>query len=122
MSQKQIHDVKSTPKNDVSNARTVAVNLQKTQRVNGDVRLIHGANSRSYSIAGMSVQDVRKKFRNILNIPKDVEVRVNGENVSDDFVLETGMIVEFSKTAGSKGQTKYESLDCKLSCCCSLRW
>jgi len=54
-------------------------------------------------VVGMRVSQVREKFRDVLNIPKDARSLVNGNQVSSDHVLEDGADLEFVKETGEKG-------------------
>lgn len=54
-------------------------------------------------VVGMRVSQVREKFRDVLNIPKDARSLVNSNQVSSDHVLEDGVDLEFVKETGEKG-------------------
>ena len=70
-------------------------------------RVLHGANERYYDLSGKTIGAVKKTLRDDLNIPSDAEgyVLANGvaTKVGDDFVIQPGMSLEFSKEAGEKG-------------------
>ena len=75
-----------------------------TPQHEGKVRVIHGSNEGYYDIAGQTVGFVRKKLREVFNLPVDVEAKVNEEKVGDDFILTSNMNLEFFKDAGVKGR------------------
>lgn len=69
----------------------------------GSVRVVHGSND-YYISEGSSVGTIRKKMRDALSLPGDVPAYVGGQLVDDDFVMVSGMNLEFSKEAGTKGK------------------
>lgn len=78
--------------------------LSRATTVTRDVRVIHGANSGYYNLQGKTVGMVRKSLREVFNIPGDAEAMIAGKQVGDDFVLDGGQNLEFTKEAGTKGQ------------------
>jgi len=68
------------------------------------VRVVHGANEEYFpNLSGKTVGSVRKSLREAFNIPGDADALIGNKNVGDDFVLEGGQTLEFSKDAGVKG-------------------
>lgn len=74
-----------------------------TSRTEETVRVIYGVHSLDVNIAGRSVGDVRAALRQALNIgPRAVAV-VDGREVLESYILQTGEILEFVRLAGEKG-------------------
>jgi hypothetical protein len=68
------------------------------------IKVMCGINSfPTEKVIGMSVGQVREKFRETLNIPKDAKSLVNGKGVNSDYVLVDGVELEFVKETGEKG-------------------
>lgn len=89
-----------------STTPNVSAILAKANKVLNKVRVVHGSNEQYFELSGKQVGSVRKSLREVFNIPNDALAYVNGEEVKDDFVLESGSSLEFSKTAGVKGINK----------------
>lgn len=88
----------SIPMPNVSNV------MARANRSLDKVRVSHGANEQYFDgISGKAVGQVRKSLREVFNIPGDAEAVVDGKTVGDDFVLQSGQHLEFSKSAGVKG-------------------
>lgn len=66
------------------------------------VKVVCGANEQEVA-AGLSVAEVRKDQKEILNIADDADALVNGDKVDEDYILEEGDQLEFVKAAGDKG-------------------
>jgi hypothetical protein len=47
---------------------------------------------------------VGQALSQVLNIPRDAAVSVNGERAGDDYVVRPGDEIEFQKQAGVKGR------------------
>ena len=77
--------------------------LARAQSATEQVRVVHGANSGYYDLAGKTVGSVRKLMRDVHNIPGDADALIGNKAVGDDFILEDGMALEFVKEAGVKG-------------------
>lgn len=77
--------------------------LSRANQAMKKVRVVHGANQEYLDLEGKNVGYVRKKLREVLNIPGDAEALIGGKSVGDDFVLEGNMSLEFVKEAGVKG-------------------
>lgn len=77
--------------------------IARTQQMMEKVLVVHGANQRYFDLAGKDVGSVRKSLREAFNIPGDAEARVDGKEVNDEFVLDNGQHVEFTRKSGSKG-------------------
>ncbi|MCK9279148.1 MAG: hypothetical protein M0P71_00770 [Melioribacteraceae bacterium] len=52
---------------------------------------------------GEEIGEVIPKIKDILNITRDHQVTVNGEEVDSDYEIEAGDNIEFVKNAGQKG-------------------
>jgi hypothetical protein len=64
----------------------------------------HGVNTiNADSVAGKTVGEIREQAADILNIPDNAQVRVNGAPAQEDTVVADGATVEFVKVAGEKG-------------------
>ena len=91
------------PSQDISQGIDIESTLARASSVTEKVRVVHGVNEDYYSLENKTVGYARKSLREIQNIPGDAQAYVGGKEVNDDFVLEGGMSVEFTKTAGVKG-------------------
>jgi sulfur carrier protein ThiS len=60
-------------------------------------------NELELDLAGKTVRGVYKTLEQVLNIPRDAAVTVNGAPVTDDHVIQPGDEIEFRKEAGVKG-------------------
>lgn len=53
---------------------------------------------------GLSLASIKSKYGEMLNIPSDCEVQVNGDQVDSlEYIVQDGDEVEFVKKSGSKG-------------------
>lgn len=86
-------------------APDIDATLSKASQAMKKVRVVHGANQEYLELEGKTVGYVRKKMRDVLNLPGDAEALIAGKSVGDDFVLEGNMSLEFTKEAGQKGKT-----------------
>ena len=88
----------------IPQAPSVSDVLARTSRSLDKVRVIHGANERYFDhLSGKTVGSVRKSLRDAFNIPGDASALIDGKQVSDDFILQSGHNLEFVKQAGVKG-------------------
>lgn len=64
-----------------------------------------GANDLSLEkFVGLSLASIKSKYGEMLNIPADCEVRVNGETKESlEYIVQEDDEVEFVKKSGSKG-------------------
>ena len=62
-----------------------------------------GAASSKYPVAGRTAGFVKATYREILNIETTSKSIVNGDEVSDNYVLQKGDVLEFVRQAGRKG-------------------
>lgn len=85
--------------------------LSRAAAVTQKVRVVHGANEGYYELEGKTVGSVKKSLREVFNIPGDASALIEGKEVGDDFILEGGMNLEFSKEAGVKGTLVEELAD-----------
>lgn len=68
------------------------------------VKVMCGINSvPTDKVIGMRVAQVRDKFRDVLNIPKDARAMINGKQASNDDTVADGVELEFVKETGEKG-------------------
>ena len=65
--------------------------------------IISGVNNISSDLRGKSVAEIRQMLSQALNIATETRPVVNGESVSEDYVLEAGEELEFVKSSGEKG-------------------
>ena len=66
-------------------------------------KVVYGVNELELDLAGKSIRGIWKVLEQVLNIPRDALVTVNGERVDDDHVVRPGDEIEFQKAAGVKG-------------------
>ncbi len=67
------------------------------------VRIIYGVHSLEVNIGGRSVGEVRTQLRQALNIgPRAIAV-VDGREVMESYILQSGEVLEFVRLAGEKG-------------------
>jgi len=57
----------------------------------------------SDSVTGKTVAEIREQAAEILNVPDNSQVRVNGSPAEEDTVVADGATVKFVKVAGEKG-------------------
>ena len=56
------------------------------------------------AFVGLSLASIKNQYREMLNIPTDAQVRVNGETPSNlEYIVQADDEVEFVKPSGSKG-------------------
>lgn len=67
------------------------------------VRVVHGANEAHFAVDGMTVGQLARQLRDVLNIPTSAAAFVNGTEVQDDHVVRDGNAVEFIRANGIKG-------------------
>jgi len=67
------------------------------------IKVIHGANDGEFGLAGAKVATVRFSLVDAFNIPGDATAFVNGEQVDENYVLQSNQVLEFIKAAGVKG-------------------
>ncbi|HEV8054192.1 MAG: hypothetical protein H0X16_11540 [Chloroflexi bacterium] len=68
-------------------------------------KVVYGVNELELDLAGRSISGIWKNLAQVLNIPRDALVTVNGARVEDDYVVRPGDEIEFQKAAGVKGHT-----------------
>lgn len=79
------------------------VRPESPARTEETVRIIYGVHSLEVGIAGRSVADVRAQLTQALNIgPRAIAV-VDGREVAETHVLQSGEVLEFVRLAGEKG-------------------
>ena len=54
-------------------------------------------------VSGMTVGEVRSRFRDVLGLPPDSQAVLDGRDVADDTVIRTGQSLTFSNRVGEKG-------------------
>ncbi|MBW8004187.1 MAG: hypothetical protein FVQ06_00180 [candidate division NC10 bacterium] len=72
-------------------------------RTQGTVKIIYGVHSLEVDIAGRSVAEVRDSLKQALNIGPRAIAIVDGREVMESHILQTGEILEFVRLAGEKG-------------------
>lgn len=78
--------------------------MEQTMTAPQTAKVIYGVNELDLDLAGKSIRGLWKGLEQVLNIPRDAAVSVNGERVDDDYVVRPGDEIEFQKAAGVKGQ------------------
>jgi len=68
-----------------------------------DVAVTYGVNRIVQDLGGKSIRGIWNLLQQALNLPRETTVRVNGQIVADDHVVQPGDEVEFLKPAGVKG-------------------
>jgi len=63
----------------------------------------HGPYEERLPVAGMTVGQVRERFRDRFDIDPQAQAFVDGNEVGDDTVVQTGQQVLFARRAGEKG-------------------
>ena len=67
-------------------------------------RLVCGANiQEAEGLVGKPLSVARDMFSDILNIPPEAQIRVGGEPVGNDHVIQEDESFEFVKPSGTKG-------------------
>lgn len=72
-------------------------------RTQETVKIIYGVHSLEVDIAGRSVAEVRDSLKQALNIGPRAIAIVDGREVMESHILQTGEILEFVRLAGEKG-------------------
>ena len=63
----------------------------------------HGPYAETLPVAGLSVGEVRRRFRDRLDIDPDAVAVVDGHEVGDDHTVAPNELVTFVRRAGEKG-------------------
>ena len=66
-------------------------------------RVVYGVNDLELDLAGRRIAAVYPVLEQVLNIPREAAVTVNGGSVDDDYVVRPGDEIEVLKSAGVKG-------------------
>ena len=103
MSQERILSESSVSNQGTYNAPDIGATLNKVSQTMKKVRVVHGSNSEYLDLEGKTVGFVRKKLRDVFNLPSDADALIANKTVGDDFVLEGSQTLEFVKEAGVKG-------------------
>ena len=77
--------------------------MQATDERPTATKVIYGVNELELDLAGKTVRGVWKALEQVLNIPRDAAVTVNGAPADDETVVRPGDEIEFQKPAGVKG-------------------
>lgn len=72
-------------------------------RTQETVKIIYGVHSLEVDIAGRSVAEVRDSLKQALNIGPRAIAIVDGREVMESHILQSGEILEFVRLAGEKG-------------------
>lgn len=78
--------------------------MQATETPTAPTKVIYGVNELDLDLAGKTVRGIWQALSQVLNIPRDAAVSVNGERAEDDYVVRPGDEIEFQKQAGVKGR------------------
>ncbi len=79
------------------------VRTESPARTQETVRIIYGVHSLEVEIAGRTVGEVRGQLSQALNIgPRAIAV-VDGREVMESYILQSGEVLEFVRLAGEKG-------------------
>ena len=87
--------------------------------VNKDVNIQSGIYAETLPVAGSSVGEVRRKFRDRFDIDPDAVAIVDGKQAGEDAILKAGESLLFVRHAGEKGSTvtlEGETATVKLDC------
>jgi len=71
--------------------------------IGGNVEVIHGTFRQTLPAGEMPVSEVRRRFRDNLDIHPEAVAHVGGEPVDDSTVLRAGQILMFVRPSGEKG-------------------
>jgi hypothetical protein len=77
--------------------------MQAMDTETATTKVIYGVNELELDLAGKTIRGVYKALEQVLNIPRDAAVTVNGAPADDDHVIHPGDEIEFRKEAGVKG-------------------
>ena len=77
--------------------------MQAMEATTAPTKVIYGVNELDLDLAGTSIRGIWKVLEQVLNIPRDAAVSVNGDRVDDTYVVRPGDEIEFQKQAGVKG-------------------
>ena len=77
--------------------------MQAMEATTEATKVIYGVNELDLDLAGKTVRGIWQALSQVLNIPRDAAVSVNGERAGDDYVVRPGDEIEFQKQAGVKG-------------------
>ncbi len=78
--------------------------MQAMEATTETTKVIYGVNELDLDLAGKTVRGIWQALSQVLNIPRDAAVSVNGERAADDYVVRPGDEIEFQKQAGVKGR------------------
>lgn len=71
--------------------------------IRNEVRVIHCGNDGIFPLAGKTVGDVRRGFRDAFNLSSELCAWVNGVETDDATVLRNGDVLKFNRKVGKKG-------------------
>lgn len=77
--------------------------IENKRRIIMSVKVINGVNSSNLNLAGQRISEVVQSYQEILGISDDQTIKVNGVEVTADYVLDDADTIEFVKEAGQKG-------------------
>ena len=69
----------------------------------GPVTVSHGPYSEQLPVGGMSVAQIRSRFRDRFDIDPTSQAILDGHEVGDDIVVGNGQMLAFVRRAGEKG-------------------
>ena len=62
------------------------------------VKVVYGVNELSLDLGGKSIRGIWKMLEQVLNLPRETTVRVNGQVVADDHIVRPGDEIDFLVT------------------------
>jgi hypothetical protein len=77
-----------------------------TAFASGTATVAHGPYAENLPVVGMTVESVRRRFSDRLDIDPGSQAFVNGQPVPEDHRLETGQVLMFARRAGEKGRAR----------------
>lgn len=77
--------------------------MQTYEDTDSAVKVVYGVNELNLDLAGKSIRGIWKMLEQVLNLPRETTVRVNGQVVADDHIVRPGDEIDFLKPAGVKG-------------------
>src|SRR5687767_4321784 len=72
---------------------------------NGTATVSHWPYSEQLAVAGLTVRQIRDRYRDRFDLHPQSQAILNGDQVSDDTVVNENQVLMFVRRAGEKGQT-----------------
>jgi len=83
--------------------KSTKMDLSQLEQKPSTVQVTHGVSSNAFDVAGRTVRYVRESLGTLYSIPKDALALVNGDQASEDHLLQAGDELDFLRPSGSKG-------------------